>query len=55
MKEKFDVPVGIKLAGSDFIEYDLEVIAKTNADFIVIDGAEGGNSRNSRSSPHTRR
>lgn len=42
IKEKVDVPVGIKIAGSDFIEYDLEVIAKTNADFIAIDGSEGG-------------
>ncbi|MEQ6389948.1 FMN-binding glutamate synthase family protein [Bacillaceae bacterium S4-13-58] len=42
IKEKVDVPVGVKIAGSDFIEYDLKVIAKTNADFITIDGSEGG-------------
>jgi glutamate synthase domain-containing protein 2 len=42
IKSKADVPVGVKIAGSDFIEYDLEVIAKTNADFITIDGSEGG-------------
>lgn len=37
-----EVPVGIKIAGSDFIEFDLEVIAQTNVDFITIDGSEGG-------------
>jgi glutamate synthase domain-containing protein 2 len=42
VKSKADVPVGVKIAGSDFIEYDLEVIAKTNVDFITIDGSEGG-------------
>ncbi|WP_258871647.1 glutamate synthase-related protein, partial [Halobacillus trueperi] len=42
VKSQADVPVGIKIAGSDFIEYDLEVIAKMNVDYIVIDGAEGG-------------
>jgi glutamate synthase domain-containing protein 2 len=42
IKDKVDVPVGVKIAGSDFIEYDLEVISKTNADFITIDGSEGG-------------
>lgn len=42
IKDKVDVPVGVKIAGSDFIELDLEIIAKTNADFITIDGSEGG-------------
>jgi glutamate synthase domain-containing protein 2 len=42
IKDKFDVPVGVKIAGSDFIELDLEAIAKTNADYIAIDGSEGG-------------
>lgn len=42
LKEKYDVPVGIKIAGSDYIEEDLKVIAGTNADFITIDGSEGG-------------
>ncbi len=36
------VPVGVKIAASDFLENDLAVIAQTKADFIVIDGAEGG-------------
>ncbi len=42
LKTQYDVPVGIKIAGTDFIEYELEVISKTNADFITIDGSEGG-------------
>jgi methylamine---glutamate N-methyltransferase subunit C len=42
LKEKYDVPVGVKIGGTDFIEYEMEVIAKTNADYIAIDGSEGG-------------
>jgi glutamate synthase domain-containing protein 2 len=44
MKEQYDVPVGVKIAGSDYIEYELAVIARTEADYIVIDGSEGGTS-----------
>lgn len=44
LKAQYDVPVGIKIAGTDYIEYELAVIAQTNADFITIDGAEGGTS-----------
>lgn len=42
LKEQYDVPVGIKIAGSDYIEYDLEVVGQTTADFVVVDGSEGG-------------
>jgi glutamate synthase domain-containing protein 2 len=42
MKQQYDVPVGVKIAGTDYIEYELAVIAKTDADYIVIDGSEGG-------------
>ncbi len=42
LKRGYDVPVGIKIAGSDYIEQELEVIARTDADFIALDGAEGG-------------
>lgn len=44
LKSQYDVPVGIKITGTDFIEMELAVIAQTKADFIVIDGAEGGTS-----------
>jgi glutamate synthase domain-containing protein 2 len=42
LKSAHDIPVGVKIAASDFLENELAVIAQTNADFIVIDGAEGG-------------
>ncbi|NMA70129.1 MAG: FMN-binding glutamate synthase family protein, partial [Desulfitobacterium sp.] len=34
LKEKYSVPVGIKIAATHFIEKELEVIAQTDADFI---------------------
>ena len=42
MKNQYDVPVGVKIAGTDYLEYELAVIAQTQADYIVIDGSEGG-------------
>ncbi|MBP2651337.1 MAG: ferredoxin-dependent glutamate synthase [Firmicutes bacterium] len=42
MKSQYDVPVGVKIAGTDYIEYELAVIAQTQADYIVVDGSEGG-------------
>lgn len=42
LKNKYDVPIGIKIAGTHYIEKELDIIIKTNADFITIDGAEGG-------------
>lgn len=44
MKQQYDVPVGVKIAGTDYLEYELAVIAQTQADYIVVDGAEGGTS-----------
>lgn len=42
LKENYDVPIGIKIAGTNFIEKELDVITSTNCDYIVIDGCEGG-------------
>lgn len=42
LKKDYSVPVGIKIAATHFMERELEVIAKTGADFICIDGQEGG-------------
>lgn len=43
VKEDYpDIPVGVKIAATHFIEKELDVIIQTNADFISIDGAEGG-------------
>lgn len=44
MKSQYDVPVGVKIAGTDYIEYELAILAQTQADYIVIDGSEGGTS-----------
>lgn len=44
LKSQYDVPIGIKIAGTDYIEYELAVIAQTQADYIVVDGSEGGTS-----------
>jgi len=42
LKEKYDVPIGIKIAANHNIEKELAVIIKSEVDYIVIDGAEGG-------------
>ncbi|MBU5592197.1 FMN-binding glutamate synthase family protein [Clostridium sp. MSJ-4] len=44
LKSQYDVPVGVKIAGSHYIEKDLEILLRSNLDFITIDGAEGGTS-----------
>ncbi|MCL4495767.1 MAG: FMN-binding glutamate synthase family protein [Firmicutes bacterium] len=42
LKARYSVPVGVKLAASGWLEEDLEIIMEANADFIVLDGGEGG-------------
>jgi glutamate synthase domain-containing protein 2 len=42
LKGEYDVPIGIKIAATHFLEEELEVIIRSDADYIVIDGAEGG-------------
>ena len=44
LKSQYEVPVGIKIAATHFIEKELALIAQTQADFITIDGSEGGTS-----------
>ncbi|NLL45134.1 MAG: FMN-binding glutamate synthase family protein [Mollicutes bacterium] len=41
-KNNYDVPIGVKIASTDFIEKELDVITSTECDYIVIDGCEGG-------------
>jgi len=36
------VPVGVKLAGSKYIEKDMEIALDSGVDFITIDGAQAG-------------
>jgi glutamate synthase domain-containing protein 2 len=42
LKGKYNVPIGIKIAASNFVEKELDVITSTACDYIVIDGCEGG-------------
>ncbi len=42
LKELYDVPIGVKIAASHYIEKELQVILSAPVDFITIDGAEGG-------------
>ncbi|MGI6324699.1 MAG: FMN-binding glutamate synthase family protein [Bacilli bacterium] len=42
LKKEYDVPIGIKISATDFIERELDVITSTKCDYIVIDGCEGG-------------
>jgi len=41
-KKKYGVPIGVKIAATDFIEKELDIITNTECDYIVIDGNEGG-------------
>lgn len=36
------VPVGVKIAGSKYLEKDLEIALEAGVDYIVIDGAQAG-------------
>jgi len=42
LKTEYQVPIGIKIAATHYLEEELEVMLKADIDFITIDGAEGG-------------
>jgi glutamate synthase domain-containing protein 2 len=42
IKEEAGVPVGLKIAATHFLEYELQIALEAGVDFITIDGAEGG-------------
>jgi len=42
LKSEYDVPVGLKLAASHYLEAELQVGLEAGIDFFVVDGAEGG-------------
>jgi methylamine---glutamate N-methyltransferase subunit C len=42
LKQTYEVPIGVKIAATHYMECELEIIGQTQADFIVIDGQEGG-------------
>ncbi|PRX30981.1 glutamate synthase domain-containing protein 2 [Orenia metallireducens] len=42
LKNKYDVPVGLKFCATHYLEKELEIAVKAGIDFVVVDGAEGG-------------
>jgi glutamate synthase domain-containing protein 2 len=42
LKEKYDVPVGIKIAATHYMEKELDIAIQAGVDYFVVDGAEGG-------------
>lgn len=42
LKARADVPVGVKVGVSGYIERDLGVFLEAGVDFVTVDGAEGG-------------
>lgn len=42
LKNKYGVPVGIKICATHFMERELEVAVQAGVDFFVVDGAESG-------------
>jgi glutamate synthase domain-containing protein 2 len=42
LKAKYDVPVGVKICATHYIERELEVAIQAGVDYFVVDGAEAG-------------
>jgi len=42
LKEETKVPVGLKIAATHFLEYELQIALEAGVDFVTVDGAEGG-------------
>jgi glutamate synthase domain-containing protein 2 len=42
LKETYDVPIGIKIAATHFMEQELDAAIEAGVDFFVVDGSEGG-------------
>jgi glutamate synthase domain-containing protein 2 len=42
LKEKYGVPVGIKICATHYMEQELEVAIQAGVDYFVVDGAEAG-------------
>lgn len=42
LKQQYEVPVGVKIGASGYLEQDLHVFVEAGVDFITVDGAEGG-------------
>jgi glutamate synthase domain-containing protein 2 len=42
LKQKYDVPVGVKICATHYIEQELDIAIQAGVDYFVVDGAEGG-------------
>lgn len=42
LKRDYDVPVGVKICATHYIEQELDVAIEAGIDYFVVDGAEGG-------------
>jgi glutamate synthase domain-containing protein 2 len=42
LKATYDVPVGVKIAATHYIEHELNVAIEAGVDYFVVDGAEAG-------------
>jgi glutamate synthase domain-containing protein 2 len=42
LKAKYDVPVGIKICATHYMEQELEMAIQAGVDYFVVDGAEAG-------------
>ncbi len=41
LRKETGVPVGVKIAASHYLEYELDIALKAGVDFVTVDGAEG--------------
>lgn len=41
LRDETGVPVGVKIAASQYLEYELDIALKAGVDFVTVDGAEG--------------
>jgi glutamate synthase domain-containing protein 2 len=42
LKTNYDVPIGLKIAATHYIEQELEIAIQAGVDYFVVDGAEAG-------------
>jgi glutamate synthase domain-containing protein 2 len=42
LKQKYDVPVGVKICATHYIERELDIAIAAGIDFFVVDGSEAG-------------
>src|SRR5690554_6293190 len=42
LKQSYDVPVGVKISATHYIEQELDIAIQAGVDYFVVDGAEAG-------------